>query len=366
MSNIYYFICLDEKLNPITMNFVSIKAKFPLLFFFFTLISISIGLSGCSNSTPDEVETKLQQSTETVQPSAHNLITEKLTQYYADLSNGQISAVDYYAPSVERFFSSQGIARTQIDQSLQTSIAQNPDRKLRLIPSSVKTQEQGGIFVAEIAGIATKSDASGALVAKDTFRNLIRFNDQMEIISYESMPAAAQTRKLGVRYGEKETLINDLLLALKTGKLSAVKDAVHPDLGAYFIYKTGLFPAVESISALVDINNILPGDVAFKEMQTEATQSDLPSFDCDTEFSKQGCFYQELDEPFKGLSETMEFANQAEKRIDESVLAQQEKIEQLVSYQVVDTKTGISLFVGKSEGRWYVFVIDLALYDCSA
>ncbi|MFK7921839.1 MAG: hypothetical protein AB8H47_07770 [Bacteroidia bacterium] len=348
------------------MNFVSKKAQFPLLIFFIALISTSIGLSGCSDSSPDEGETKLEQSSETVQASAQDLITEKLTQYYGDLSNGQISAVDYYAPSVERFFNSENIPRTQIDRSLKTSIEQNPGRKLRLIPASVKTQEQGGAYIAEIAGIATKVDASGALISKDTFRNLIRFNEQIEIISYESMPAAAQTRKLGVRYGEKETLINDLLLALKTGKLNAVTEGVHPDLGAYFIYKTGLFPAVERISALSDLNNILSGDLAFSKMQTEASSSEIPAFDCDTEFAKQGCFYQKLNEPFKGLSETMEFANQAEKRIDESVLAQQEKIEQLVSYQVVDTKTGISLFLGESDGRWYVFVIDLALYDCSA
>ncbi len=360
MSNICYSICLDKCPNIITMNFVSRNAHFSRLVFFFYLFPLMLGVVGCGETSHQEAQTKLEQNSENVQPSAQSTISEKLDNYYRDLSSGQIVAENYYAPSVERFFNSENISRDQIAQSLQNSIKQSPNRQLKLIPSSVKLNESNGNYIAEIAGLASKAGAT------DTFRNRIKFNQNFEIIAYESMPAPTQNRKVGARYAEKEVLINDLLMALKTGKLEAIKEGVHPDLGAYFIFKNGLFPVIEPIAKLSDIDNLLGQEMSWPQIQAQATAAAIPDFNCDDEFAQQGCFYQALTQSFNGLSETIEFANQAEKRVDANVLAQVQKIEQLVSYQVVDTKTGISLFLGETDGRWYVFVIDLALYDCSA
>ncbi|MEM6347664.1 MAG: hypothetical protein AAF927_27500 [Bacteroidota bacterium] len=276
------------------------------------------------------------------------------------MSSGQIIAENYYAPSVERFFGSQNLSRDQVAQSLQNSIKQSPDRKLELIDASVKVEESAGNYIAQIAGIASKAGKT------DTFRNRIKFNQDFEIIAYESIAAPTQNRKVGARYAEKVTLINDVLMAMKTGKLQAIKEGLHPELGAYLIYKNGLFPVIEPINELSDIKNSLGQEISWPQIQSQATASNIPDFNCDEEFAQEGCFYQALAQSFHGLSETVEYANQAEKRVDPSVLGQIQKIEQLVSYQVVDTKTGISFFIGETQGRWYLLVMDLALYDCNA
>ncbi|MEL6650787.1 MAG: hypothetical protein AAFQ87_08300 [Bacteroidota bacterium] len=290
-----------------------------------------------------------------------------LTNYYQDLSKGQVDATQYYAPQIERFFNSKNLSSEQINQSLQNSIAQSPGRKLRLIPEQLQTGKTADGYYAELAGIASKTDDTGALISRDTFRNRIGFNQEMKIISYESIAnPVAQTRKLGVRYADKESLVSDLLKGFKTGKLEALSETVHPDLGAYFLYRNGAFPATERIEQPADINSILSNQFALMEIRTDFSQGAIPDFDCEKGFARRGCFLEEVTGEFTELSATLEYANQAQKRSDASQTQQVKQIEQLVSWQVVETNTGICFYLGQDNDRWYVLMIDIAQYNCSA
>lgn len=326
-----------------------------------------IGLWGCGKTPPSEPAPKLEQSSENVQPSAQSMIIEKLSNYYEDLSRGQIEAANYYAPSVERFFTSQNISRDQIAKSLQNSIAQSPNRKLKLIPSSVKTIQSGENHIAEIAGIATKTDPSGALISKDTFRNRISFNQNMEIIAYESISAPAQTRKLGARYAEKEELIADLLQACRQKSLTGIQNLLLPNLGLALITREGVLNEVNLLQS-EDMNLLFEGRLQsrWQGISQNPQAASIPNFACDNGFEQQGVFYTPLQEQFAELTYLMDLQNQSDKRHDQAKSTQAKKIEQLVAWQVVDTKTETAFFIGEKDGRWYLLVIDLALYNCSA
>lgn len=348
------------------MNFVSGKAIFARFVSIGGFLSLAI-LMACESNPSENAETKLEQSSSNVQNKPQEEVLSILTNYYQDLSEGQMDASKYYAPQVKRFFNSKNLSREQINQSLQNSISQNPGRKLRLLAEQLQTGETPNGYYAELAGIASKTDASGALISRDTFRNRIGFNRDMKIISYESISnPTSQTRKLGARYAEKESLIRDLLQAFKSGKLTVLNETIHPELGAYFLYRNGAFPAVERIEQPADINNILPGQFALTEIRTDFTEGAIPDFDCEEGFTSKGCFLEEVSGDFNELSATLEYANQAQKRSDPSQTQQVKQIEQLISWQLVETNTGICFYLGQANGRWYVLMIDIAQYDCSA
>ena len=92
----------------------------------------------------------------------------------------------------------------------------------------------------------------------------------------------------------------------------------------------------------------------------------LPSFDCDR-FSKQGCFLAKPEKPYDRLSLLMIALNEIELgNFSESDIRDARKHEQAVSIQLLDTTVPVAFYFAEIEGKWYLLVVDIASYDCSA
>jgi hypothetical protein len=353
---------------------MSIHRLFPYLHLRVVLFSLSIlWLMSCGTeqqgpsqppSNPDPATTQTVDELSGVKGE----ITARLSQYYDDLSQGQIETEKYYAPVVDRFFSSKNILVENVDRSLQNSIQSSQNRTLSLDPNSVKVEQDGDGYIVNLSGKAVFTDGTGKVGQEEEFYNRIRLNQELLITSYESAGAPDEkARQLAPANRNAQILASRLLPALQEGKYQTVGDCVHPEYGFYLIVKPGAMPAPIKMSSLEEIASEAP---AFKngltQLARQTVEAELPGFDCDEGFSKTGSFLAPVTDPYQGISELMAYANEEKRTYESAQLTATRELEKQISWQLVDTQTATSYYFGEFKGKWYLLAIDVSLYDCSA
>jgi len=156
--------------------------------------------------------------------------------------------------------------------------------------------------------------------------------------------------------------------AFRKGDLSNAERLIHPDLGYYFIYSPGAMNVPQHFQTLAEMTADAPwmGE-GNQDLAAKPDMAALPSFSCDDDFSKPGCFLQRLEEPFNLVSELQEQLLRVDligpDQVDETQVRQ---IEAKVSAGMIDTDAYIAFYFGQIDDQWYLLIVDTATYDCSA
>ena len=297
-------------------------------------------------------------------------ISSILLSYYQDLEAEKISINEYYAPTVSTFFKQKDLPRSEIKTIINRGFESVEDRRIRLDQNSLVLTRISGGYEVIFEGDLSFMNAKGDQVA-ETFKNKVIFNDDLQITSYESLgndrQVAPRTNSVA-QASPSDASVLPLLKALKNNDYTAVQEFIHPELGYYYITRPGAFDAVyyfSQASAMERQANTPWISELFSKIDCEPQESSKPDFNCEG-FSKEGCFlaetpsYDRVGKLMKALTE-YEYAEYSK-----TDLAAAAKVEDAITHEFISTKDYISLSLGLIDGKWYILVVDPAVYDCSA
>jgi len=344
-------------------------------------------LVACESTPEKPAETPASEPTaavedSTVQDSRQQIYTsieQKLNQYYRDLSREQIEVSNYYAPRVEKFFSQSDISRDQVSTSITNGFKSVEGRKITLDPSSLEVNQEGENYVATFAGQVTFTRTSDKTQVSERFRNRILFNPDLLITQYESLgteqekkEAPSSQRTLTNTLSDQEntfdTALSKFLKAWNNGTGQMADGFIHPRKGFVYITRPGAMDAVyqgESFAAVFKeaYTPWVPGLMA--KATCAPVYEALPEFDCEN-FSKEGCFVAKTDS-YNRASYLMQVLTESDLgRFSKQMQNEVEALEKMITYQVVITDQSLSMCWGKENGKWYLLVLDIATFDCSA
>lgn len=154
--------------------------------------------------------------------------------------------------------------------------------------------------------------------------------------------------------------------ALEKGNASAINKYIHPKWGIYMIDRPGAIDKVDTgrnIQAFY--KKIYLGNKRLKGMHCKLEHRPIPEITCDKAY--EGCLaektdnYHRLTDLKKGLQEYGFKDNYLPQ--DKATLSSFEK---LVKRNTVNFDKAIGISFLYVDGKWYIGVIDLAKYSCSA
>ncbi len=344
----------------------------------YTLALSFLCLTACDDkkkeTPPEEVRDSLvQQATEGSPPSPEKQIEKILKNYYKDLEGENPNIEDYYAPVVDKFYSADSFRRAKIGESLKRSFDRVENRRVEVDWTSLNVNEEGDTYVATFKGSTQYTEGKDKKEVNSDFFNQLTFDSDFRILKYEDASAARELRQTQTSLDgvEAKELYQPLLVitsSLRKGNLSPLSTFIHPDYGTYLITQPGAISIPYKCKQVNELAKhaywLEKGDPGICKLPRVAS---LPSFTCASQFSKEGCFFDKLSQPYSGLTQLMKTLEDAEiTRYAEAPLQDATRLEKLVSHQMIDTPSYLSLYFGKIEGSWYLLVIDLATYDCSA
>jgi hypothetical protein len=133
--------------------------KLTIIFFvgLITLYSCDKNTSTESQKEPVEDNTIVERESPENPPTEtpQDKITDILSSYYQDLSNAEITEEKYFAPEVDKFFSSEGISRETVGQSIRNGFKNLEKRSIKLDTQSITIFQSGNEYVAEFGGTST-------------------------------------------------------------------------------------------------------------------------------------------------------------------------------------------------------------------
>lgn len=361
--------------------------KFRSLFLYACGISLfwvlSCDTSSTSSAPPAEAPPTENQQTEAVssgpEEQARDSILAILQAYYADLAAEQIDESKYFAPTVRKFYRQENLPRETVGKSIRSGFEAVEDRKIVLDRASLQVQPEADGYVAEFEGAVSFVRSKDKSQVEERFRNRVRFNKQFQITSYEALevqqppsspPQASQNeaaRQLEMAQRDVIT-VNALFEALNTADAEKVMPFIHPELGLLYLTHPGAMDMVYVCENMAEVyNNKLTPYIReqLKQISCDLKLEPLPDFDCE-KFSKEGCFMDKV-ENYTQITDLIHTLQEAEPGIIKAhELERAEKIQQLVSRKLVITDLALALYLGEIDNRWYLLVIDIASYDCSA
>lgn len=150
-------------------------------------------------------------------------------------------------------------------------------------------------------------------------------------------------------------------------KLSGLAPLVHPTTGVYIIHRPGAIDAIAGGKTIAEAASQVAGLLPkLSGIEGALIKEELPAFDCATEFSKQGYFYQEVS-GLKDLSKKYdELVKAGVAEPDQAFLDRLIEADSRTSLLFVSTKESLGLRFAQIEGKWYLIAIDLAQFDCGA
>ena len=345
----------------------------------FLLLTLLIFIIGCgdnnSTNSPPEVENPVVETPVEEDPmeKPRQKIQGILTNYYHDLENEQIDEKVYFAPTVRQFFGSTDIPRERVGESLKNSFKTIEGRKVDIDMSSLNIRVENGGYVAEFKGNTSFTRSNSGEQVDQPFANRIYFNDDFQITRYQAIEEASaanqNSRSLAARsaISEVSSMAQTVLNEFKTGKFNTVANYIHPQQGFYLIGAPGAYRVPYHMNNFKEIFKHGPWfreGLPIENQQPQAAP--LPEFDCGDLFSKEGCFIEEIS-GYDNISSLMEALIKAEFDIfNDQTIAQAKGIEKMVQVAVVETGASLALYFGESGGKWYLLVVDIATYDCSA
>lgn len=349
------------------------------------LLVLSLGLFLSCGSEKDHThdeknhgpETASKEKASQVKPPAEKAenarVKKILTDYYQALESEDPNIADFYAPVIQRFYSAKNVGQDHVSQSLKQSYKAVENRQVALDWESLEVLKQDSITVATFKGKTNFTEAKSGRKKTADFFNQITFDEELRILRYENASEAQKIKAVKAKISEtgSEGLAQVVLLvsrAIKTGKFGLIKPFIHPDYGFFLIDHPGAFSIPYELSSIEDLkkkdSRLTKGMADFCGVPEVG---ELPSFTCETQFSKQGCFFNRLPAPYQGVTDLMNALLEAEiSRFEQAPLQKAVGLEKIASHQLIDTQTAISLLFGKSDGKWCLLVIDTASYDCSA
>ena len=297
-------------------------------------------------------------------------VQSRLLAYYNDLAREQIAVEDYYAPIVGRFFNAKDLPREQVGQSLARGFEAVEDRSISLDPQSLIVRPVAGGFEAEFGGSMRFVRSADGSPQAQTFRNRVVFDRQYQIISYESLDTAPQpgTREVApAAAGGPDAAAKIILAEFGSGRIVRSKQYIHPEKGFYFLTHPGAVHVPYRCTQIEEIYAKAPWLKDGMKLAAAPQPGPLPDFDCGDLFSKSGCFMARIDAPYDAISSLMGTLHELELgRYEADVIAQAREVEQYVTHQLVDTEAAVAFYFGQIDGAWYLLVIDIGTYDCSA
>ncbi len=299
----------------------------------------------------------------------HDSILGILLSYYADLASEQLADGAYFAAKVKKFYKQTDQSREVIIKSVRNTFKTIEKRKITLDQSSLKVEKTSDGFQAEFVGAVEFVRTSDKSTVQERFRNRVGFDRNFRIISYEALELDRPTvaRKLNLA-AKDEIFVTEMLAALSSKKSDAMTPFIHPEEGFYYITRPGAMSMVTICKHIDEVyDNPLTPSVRgrLQSIACELAVESLPDFDCD-KFSKTGC-YMDATENYSGVSDLMKSLNAADLGAYEDVdFSQAQKMETYISRKAVFTNALLAMYFGEIEGKWYLLIIDIASYDCSA
>ena len=345
-----------------------------LSFYVLLLGALLSSCGGDSPSSPPQQQTPPSQVQTPVSPPSPEVkpeekITNLLLTYYNDLSAEQLDESQYFAPTLDQFFSSKNISRSNVGSSIRKGFESLESRSITLDRNSIKITPQGDGYIAEFKGTSTVKRVGASEITQEAFHNRVGFSKDFLIVSYGAADAPKGTREVAPdAAGPSITaVVNAILPEFRTGRFARTHQYIHPQKGYYLITHPG---AVSIPFQFQKIDEMFGQAPWFKNGMTQLNPSPkeeaLPDFDCGDMFSKEGSFLHECP-PYDGVSDLMktlaeyELGSFEQDQIDTAL-----DLEQYVTHALIDTKEALAFYFGQIEGQWYLLIVDIASYDCSA
>ena len=299
--------------------------------------------------------------------SPQDKVTEILQAYYHDLSAAQINEDEYFAPTVEKFFSSENLPRQKVAQSIRNGFSGFDSRDIKIYRESMVIEPNGDGYVAEFSGVSVVKRTGSEETERQEFKNRVTFNSDFEITRYESLGAPNTSRQTARSIPTQIQAAKEILSALSSGKYEQAAKYIHPKIGYYFVTQPGAMSVPYKCS---DLNTMVSYASWFKNgipnLGTDLKEEALPGFNCGDLFSKEGTFIAEVSD-YSAISSLMGALNRAEVgNYDEKLIGDVKSLEKYITWQIIDTYSATSLLLGNIDGKWYLLGIDIAAYDCSA
>ncbi len=287
--------------------------------------------------------------------------------YYRALEAEQVDVQRFFAPEVEVFFGSTDVPRERIAQSLQGTFDRIEDRQITIDPSSVVAEATSEGYRVRFSGKSQHTQSESGELVNSQFQNEVHFDSDWKIVRYQD--ASSRTAPVSSDRGDNLMQTARLCLqAFKGGRVQLLSSLMHPEYGTFLLTKPGALPAIYHIFETAELTKYTPWLAdGISQLPLSPQKESLPGFTCSDLFSKEGCFLAELSEPYQAVSDMMSAMNRVEVgRYETDQVDRSTQLEQYVSAQMIDTSWGAALYFGEIEGKWYLLVIDIATYDCSA
>lgn len=339
----------------------------------FFVLALLVGFSACKESpkpsTPGTDEKVVTPAVEEI-PAYEAEIGDKLKAYYMSLEVEKIEEDLFFAPTVNSFFG-KPLPREKVGESLRNGFKTVENRTLRIDPATLQIEKTSSGYVATFSGrVSFKRTTDGSEV-HDMFHNRVTYNEDQLITAYESLPDPAAAQAEAMRSTQPigpEALATEVLGLIQAGKLTQLQALCPDNIAPLLMVRSGAysFPSQFATSdELADRASWLVEGMA--GISTRITKGDLPTFDCDDLFSKEGTFLGEIEGSYDDVSALMKDIESADlDKYDTSRYTSVKEVEKYVTHRVIDTESGLSFCIGEVNGEWKLLVLDFASYDCSA
>lgn len=361
---------------------MNVSINIYILFITITILAIS-----CT-SDPSEKNDEAKPSQDTTQTAPFSSvdtnslslneirsnISEILLAYYSDLSKEKLSDEKYFAERVEYFFGKRNITREEVIQSIRNGFASVENRTIQIDTVSIKIKQQKVQFVAEFSGQVKFTRASDQSLVDESFYNQVTFNDKLKIVRYESLEAHQDVTQKPANIfrkavSEPSQAIIEFLDAWTNEDKEQINTFIYPQTGFYYITRPGAMDAIyqgkEFEAVFEKAYTSWTRELLRKASCEDPREESLPEYDCEN-FSKAGCFIAENTE-YEKVSYLMDVLVKNDlAKFSNQEIQKAKKAESLISHQVVITSSTLSMCWGKVDDKWYIIVLDIASYDCSA
>ncbi|MEO0899378.1 MAG: hypothetical protein AAFY71_23405 [Bacteroidota bacterium] len=307
------------------------------------------------------------------QPTEEDMIMKILKDYYVALENESVDIADFYAPVIEKFYGADSFHQDAVLRSLKQSFKSVENRKVEVDWESLTIQKKNNLPVVSFRGTTSFTEVKTGKTKNASFYNQLTFDEDLRILRYEDAEkarAVEQVQKQVESAGEGQLLqtITIIKSALRKGQLNKIEGFIHPEYGCYLLNKPGAITIPYYCTYVSDFEkNASWISKGFSKLCTLPRKGQLPTFTCNTQFSKDGCWFDKLDAPYTGISDLMATLNRIKvSRLEVQPQEQIQAFQKKISHQMIDTATGMSIHLGMINGKWYMMILDVATYNCSA
>lgn len=339
----------------------------------FFVLAFLVGFSACKESPkPSTPSSEDDAATPAVQeaPAFEAEIGQKLKAYYTALEFEEIKEEQFFASTVNSFFG-KSLPREKVGESLRNGFETVESRTLRIDPATLEIEKTPNGYVATFSGrVSFKRTADGSEV-HDMFHNRVTFNADQLITGYESLPDPASQQAESMRSAQvagPEAFATQVLGLIQTGKLTELQALCPDEMAPLLMVRSGAYSFPSQFSSSAELSERASWLVeGMSGLSTRMTKGDLPTFDCDDLFSKEGTYLGEISETYDDVSTLMKDIESADlDKYDAARYATVKAVEKYVTHRVIDTQSGLSFCIGEVNGAWKLLVLDFASYDCSA